>query len=98
MRDKRKSIRGILQNRMNMRATFLTVMLIAPFLYAHGDTKNSLSFFQAQVTITDSLKNNTLPADTTKIVSTKKSADSLDAPVKYSAKDSTWFDLPGQRV
>src|SRR6185503_10190778 len=86
--------------------SFLTVMLIASNLYADGYT-GMLSNNGCEVILNTSaalrmtcanyLPPDTLPRDTTKLDSisssrVKKSSDSLDAPVKYHADDSTWMD------
>lgn len=146
MRIKRKNRCDIFATVFMSRITFLTVMLIASFLYSDAYMRGSnviekntgkgyteglsvvsdssgfqADFFRRQsLSCTDYVRTlcqnslftsltiatvppDTIIRDTTKRDSLssrtiKRSSDSLEAPVKYHADDSTWMDVAHQKV
>ncbi|HYV94426.1 MAG TPA: putative LPS assembly protein LptD [Chitinophagales bacterium] len=90
------------------RSFLMNDLLRLPFGHSEG------TFLQDEAFCNDFVKHSlsssfaiippdTIPRDTTKLDSLsssriKKSSDSLDAPVKYHADDSTWMDVTHQKV
>ncbi len=98
---KRKFIPVIFFKKSYLLQCIPIALLILCVLPAYGDFKENhytpaIVFYSPPDTIPpDSISTDSTTADSNVI---KQSAESLDAPVKYNARDTIWYDLINQRV
>jgi lipopolysaccharide assembly outer membrane protein LptD (OstA) len=77
-------------------------LLILYAISAHADITTTSSTLSAVIFYQppDTIPPDSVATDSTSIdsIEVKQSAESLDAPVKYTARDTIWYDLTNQRV
>lgn len=100
---KRKFIPDIFLKKRYSRQGFPIVLLILCSLYSYADTYSMAAFRQVIIddppdTIVQTAVVDSALTDSSISKTVKESKDGLDAPVKYKATDSIWYDLTNQRV
>jgi lipopolysaccharide assembly outer membrane protein LptD (OstA) len=101
---KRKFIPDIFLKKRYCLQAIPILLLILSCLYGHADTVILKPAYENNYFVPpDTIPPDTLVTDTTKkdtlgLKNIKQSADTLDAPVKYKATDTIWYDLSNQRV